>query len=119
MVTLYDSWGQAIAYVADDGESIYLYSGAPVAWISGDSVYGYNARYLGWIENGWFYDRNGSPAFFTDNATGGPPRPARAARPARGAKWARPARAAREARPARAARSLSWSQFSDGSYFSQ
>jgi hypothetical protein len=119
METLYNSDGQAIAYVDDDREYIYLYSGKPVAWISDDSVYAYSGRYLGWIQNGWLYDRNGRPAFFTDKSSGGPARPARAARPARGAKEARPARGASDAIPARPARSLSWSELSDESYFSQ
>jgi len=119
MKTLYNRSGRAIAYIDDDGKSIYLYSGKPVAWISGDSVYSYSGRYLGWIQYGWFYDRNGNPAFFTDDATGGLARPARSAKPARGAKGARPARGAREARPARPARSLSWSEFSNEDYFDQ
>ena len=119
MDTLYNSSGQATAYIDDNGESIYLYSGTPVAWISGDSVYAYSGRYLGWIANGWFYDRNGRPAFFTENSSGGPARPARAARPARSARGARPARGAREARPARPPHSLSWSELSNEGYFEQ
>ncbi len=119
MVTLYNSSGRAVAYVDDDGESIYLYNGTPAGWLSGEDVYAYKGRYLGWISSGWFYDRNGYPAFFTDDSSGGPARPARHARPARGARGARPAKGARSARPARAARSLSWSQYSDETYFGQ
>lgn len=112
MLTLYDSIGRAVAYIFDDGKSVYLYSGRPVAWLHDEYVYAYSGRYLGWIHNGWIYDRNGHPAFFTQEATGGPARPARRARPARGARGARPARGAREARPARPARSLTWSELS-------
>lgn len=119
METLYSSSGQAVAYIDVDGQSIYLYNGTPVAWISDDSVYSYSGHYLGWFENGWFYDTSGMPAFFTDHSSGGPTRPARAARPARGARSARPARAARQARPARPARSLSWSKHSNSGYFNQ
>lgn len=119
MLTLYSSSGQAVAYLDDDGQSIYLYDGTPVGWLSDESVYAYSGRYLGWVDNGWFYDRNGRPAFFTDYSSGGPARPARSARAARGARGARPARGAREARPARPARSLSWSQVSNSGYFDQ
>ena len=119
METLYNSNGQAVAYIDDDGEYIYLYSGQPVAWLSDESVYAYSGRYLGWVQNGWFYDRDGRPAFFTENASGGPAKPARAARPAKGARAARPARGAREARPAKPARSLSWSELSNEDYFGQ
>ncbi|WP_369123379.1 4-fold beta flower protein [Marinobacter salarius] len=119
MVTLYSSSGQAVAYVDHDGQSIYLYDGRPVAWLSDESVFAYSGRYLGWVDNGWFYDRNGRPAFFTEDSTGGPARPARSARPARGARGARPARGAREARPAKPARSLSWSELSGNAFFEQ
>ncbi|WP_421778299.1 4-fold beta flower protein [Ferruginivarius sediminum] len=119
MNTLYNSFGKAVAYIDDDQESVFLYSGKPVAWLSGHDVFSYSGRYVGWCQDGWFYDRSGKPAFFTDNARGGPAKPARAARPARGARGARPARGAREARPARPARSLSWSPVSNEQYFSQ
>ena len=117
MATFYNRQGQAIAYINDDSEYIYLYNGTPVAWLSGENIYAYSGRYLGWIYNGWIYDRNGNPAFFTENSVGGPTRPARNARPSRGARAARPARGAREARPARPARSLNWSQLSNDGYF--
>jgi len=104
MNTLYNSQGQATAYIDDDGEYIYLYNGSSVAWISDDAVYAYSGKYLGWINNGWFYDKKGCPAFFTDNSIGGP---------------ARPARGAREARPARPARTSSWSNISSDRYFYQ
>ncbi len=119
MNTLYDRNGKAIAYVYDDNEHIYLYNGKPVAFLRDEHVYSFGGKYLGWIHNGWFYDRNGKPAFFTQDSTGGPARPARQARPARSARQARPAKSAREARPARPARSLSWSDLSNESYFEQ
>lgn len=119
METLYNRSGQAFAYLWEDNEHIYTYSGEPIAFVRENFVYGYNGRYLGWIQNGWYYDRNGQPTFFTEHASGGPVKPARSARPARGARYARPAKAAREARPARPARSLNWSLLSDISYFKQ
>ena len=119
MTTLYNQQGRAIAYISDDNGSVYLYNGKPVGWLSDDNVYAYNGRYLGWIYNDWFYDRNGRPKFFTENSTGGPARPARAARPARSARAARPARSARESRPAIPVRSLTWSILPDEGYFSQ
>lgn len=119
MKTFYNSSGQALAYIDDERQSIYLYNGTPVGWIADDSVYAYSGRYLGWIENGWFYDRSGKPAFFTDNSSGGPARPALMLRPLRGVRGVRPVKGVREVRPARPARSLSWSQLSNDHYFSQ
>jgi len=119
MMTLYNRKGQAVAYIADDGQSIYLYGGKPVAWLSGEAVYSYGGRYLGWLQNGWVWDRSGYASFFTNEAHGGPVKPARQARPARGARGARPARGAREARPARPTRQISWSRVSDEQFFEQ
>ena len=119
METLHNNKGEAVAYIYDDGESIYLFNGSPVAWLSDDRVYGYNGRYLGWYQMGWVYDRAGKPALFTREASGGPARPARRARPAHGARRARPARRARQAAPARPARRMSWSPLSGNQFFNQ
>jgi hypothetical protein len=105
MDTLYTSRGEPIAYIDDDGQSIYLFNGEPEAWLSKDRVYTYRGSYLGWYQAGWIYDRFGKPALFTSGASGGPAKPARSARPAR------------EAAPARPARSTSWSTLSGVQFF--
>jgi hypothetical protein len=119
MLTFYSRNGRAIAYLDDDEESIFLINGHAAAWLKDNNIYSYSGKYLGWIENGWIYDRSGRCAFFTDNAVGGPAKPARSATPARGARSAQPAKGAREARPARPAKSLSWSEYSNDAYFSR
>ena len=83
MDTLYTSRGEPIAYIDDDGQSIYLFNGEPEAWLSKDRVYTYRGSYLGWYQAGWIYDRFGKPALFTSGASGGPAKPARSARPAK------------------------------------
>jgi 4-fold beta-flower domain-containing protein len=119
MDTLYDSRGHATAYVDDDGTSIYLYDGSAVGWIDQVDVYAYSGRYLGWMQDGWFFDRSGNRAFFTDATRGGPVKPARAARPARADRAARRARGARQEKPERAACALSWAPLSGVGYFNQ
>jgi hypothetical protein len=119
MEALYDSRGYAVAYVDADGTSIYLYDGSAVGWIDQVDVYAYSGRYLGWIQDGWFFDRAGNRAFFTDATRGGPAKPARAARPARSDRAARRKRSTREVKPARPACSLSWAPSSGATYFSQ
>lgn len=119
MSTFYDSGGSAIAYISEDSDGIYLYSGAPVAYVDDEHLWSYRGRWLGWMQQGLIYDRRGRVAFFADDAQGGPAKPARRARPARSARHARPARSAREARPARPARSASWSDLSGEQYFRQ
>lgn len=118
MLDLYNKRGRATCFLVD-GEWIYLWNGKPVGWIADGKVYSYRGTLLGWFENGWLYDRKNRPCFFCSDATGGPVRPARAARPARGARGARPARGARQATPARPARSLSWSSSEGDEYFGQ
>lgn len=119
MLTFYDIRGKAIAYLDDDGQSIFLYNGKPVAWLSDESVYAYSGRHLGWFEDGWIRDLNGRCVFFTDDSSGGPVKPTRQVRPTRGARGARPARGVRQARPVRAVRSCSWSKFSGEAFFEQ
>jgi hypothetical protein len=119
MDALYDSRGQAIAYVDDDGTSIYLYDGTAVGWIDKVDVYAYSGRYLGWMQDGWFFDRSGNRAFFTDATRGGPPKPARGTRPPRADRAPRRVRGARQPKPARAACALTWMDLPGVGYFEQ
>lgn len=117
MVEFWNIEGRPIAYVDDDGESIYLWDGMPVAWLEGDAIYAYSGRFLGWFVDGWVRDIDGDVVFFTDNAQGGPVKPVRQVRPVRGVRGVRPIRGVREIRPIRAVRSLNWSAHSDESWF--
>jgi hypothetical protein len=117
VLTFYDQSGRAVAYLHDDGDSIYLYRGTPVAYLVGDSVYGYSGAYLGWLRNGWIFDRSGGRVFFTKDASGGPIRPVRKVRPIRGVRGVRPVKGIRQVRPIRPVRSLSWSALSGEAFF--
>jgi hypothetical protein len=58
--TLYDAKGDPVAYIADDGEnSIYLWRGHAVAYVSGENIYGWNGKQLGWFVGGVLYDMDG------------------------------------------------------------
>tara|TARA_R110002167_G_scaffold7267_1_gene34184 strand:+ start:2067 stop:2426 length:360 start_codon:yes stop_codon:yes gene_type:complete len=119
MDTLYNKHGEAVAYINDDREHIYLYDGSPVGYLKKEYLYNYSGRYLGWINNGWFYDRQGKTTFFTSDSTGGPTRPTRKTRPTRSTRRTRPTKSTRETRPTRPTLSLSWSQFTGSDYFIQ
>jgi hypothetical protein len=65
-VSLFDSSGAAAAYIAED-QTIYLWSGQPVAYLSPDSaggshIYGFNGKHLGWFINGVIRDHSGKVA---------------------------------------------------------
>lgn len=79
----YDRAGRATVYT-EDGESIYDWKGRPSAFISDDKVYRNSGKIIGWLRNGWIHDLSGRAVLFSDEATGGPARPARQARPVRG-----------------------------------
>jgi hypothetical protein len=66
--TLFDAGGVAAAYVADDGSTIYLWDGSPVAYIDGDDVYGFNGQHLGWWQSGKVFDSNGRATGFVRDA---------------------------------------------------
>lgn len=117
MKPLYNREGRAVAYIADDEVSIYLYDGSPVAWLYQGCVFAYGGRFLGWQMHGWLYDPAGGAAFFTDRAQGGPRRPRRLERPGRSARRPRPTRKTRQPRPPRPRAGSQWSPASDESYF--
>jgi hypothetical protein len=54
----FDSKGAAIAYF-DDDDTLYLWSGEPVAYMDEDSLFGFNGNHLGWRKDGVIYDHDG------------------------------------------------------------
>lgn len=71
-LTFYDASGEAVAYLDDDGESIYLYYGTAAGFLSQDSLYVYSGRHLGWLIDGWVRDPAGDDVYFTNDASGVP-----------------------------------------------
>jgi hypothetical protein len=63
-ISLFNKNGRAVAYVADDGETIYLWDGRPAAYLSEDKVCGWDGQQLGWFQNGTFFDIYGLRAGF-------------------------------------------------------
>ncbi len=64
-VSLFNKDGKPVAYIAEDGETIYTWDGRAVAYISGDRLYGWNGRQLGWYSDGTIFDIYGYRAGFT------------------------------------------------------
>ena len=118
-MTFYDRSGKPIAY-CDDGETMYLFSGEPVAYLHKELVYSFPGIFLGRLENGWVRDRNGYCVFFTEDAAGGgPAKPAKWAKPGKGGKWGKPGKSGRMAPYARPARIAWWSDLSGEEFFHQ
>jgi len=66
-VSLYDSFGKAVAYIEGDDElTIYLWDGSPAAYLfSADDtlhVYGFNGSHLGWFDEGLVITHTGKIA---------------------------------------------------------
>jgi hypothetical protein len=55
-ITLFNKNGKPVAYIADDGETIYLWDGRPAAYLADDKIYDWNGRQLGWFTNGTVFD---------------------------------------------------------------
>lgn len=55
-ITLFNKLGQPVAYMADDGETIYLWDGRAVAYLYEEQIYGWNGKHLGWFANGTIFD---------------------------------------------------------------
>ncbi len=63
-VSLYDSNGDAVAYIDNDEDpTIFMWDGTPVAFIEIDgsdfSIFGFNGRFLGWYADAVIYDKKG------------------------------------------------------------
>ena len=73
-ITLYNSKGEAVAYIDTDDEDIpiYLWNGTPVAYLVSDrdvfSIYGFNGKHLGWLEDGLICDHEGYVVGFLKGA---------------------------------------------------
>lgn len=118
-MTFYDSYGNAVAYTEDDG-SIYLFSGAPVAYLYENKVYGYNGHHLGWFDNGWVRDKRGHCVFFTENATGsGPVKPIKRITPIKHLKRVKPVKNGKHVASVRPVKTMSWSILSGKQFFEQ
>jgi hypothetical protein len=104
----YDSAGSPYAY-SDDGETIYTFSGKPIAHISGDSVYSFSGRHVGFFENGQIWDHSGAVVLFTDGATGGPIKPLKSLKPLNSLKELKPLKGLKELKPLKTLKGMSWS----------
>jgi hypothetical protein len=73
-ITLFDSDGEAKAYIDtdDDDLTIYLWAGTPVAYLVPDDedfdIYGFNGKHLGWFEEGIVRDHEGYALGFIKGA---------------------------------------------------
>jgi 4-fold beta flower protein len=118
MVTeLWDRHGYAIAYVDEDGESIYLLDGTPVAWLFQDAIYAYSGRLLGWMREGWIFGRDGKCLLFTAQAHSKPSRPFRQVSGDRGDRGVRPSRGVRDTFIKRPERAGVWASTSSQAFF--
>ena len=76
-ISLFNSDGDAVAYIDTDDEdnTIYLWNGTPVAYLSPESnyynIYGFNGNHLGWFEDGIVRDEDGNAVGFQKGAVSG------------------------------------------------
>tara|TARA_B100000963_G_scaffold144061_1_gene125502 strand:- start:1199 stop:1627 length:429 start_codon:yes stop_codon:yes gene_type:complete len=76
-ISLFNSDGDAVAYIDTDDEdnTIYLWNGTPVAYLSPESnyynIYGFNGNHLGWFEDGIIRDDDGDAVGFQKGAVSG------------------------------------------------
>ena len=106
-IDFYSKSGESVAYTEDE-QHIYLFSGRPVAFLSGDAVYSFSGKHIGWFEDGWIRDREGKAVFFMSDAYGGPIKPVKRVKPVKGVKRVK------SVKPIKA---LSWSDLSGEQFF--
>lgn len=109
--TLFDSRGNAIAYIAMDSDepTIYMWSGKPVAYLgsssaNGFNIYGFNGKHLGWFVKGVARDHDGNGACGVRDVVDSPK-----FEPFKAFKEFKPFKAFKEFEPFRPAFTLKWS----------
>jgi hypothetical protein len=112
----YDSRGRPFAY-SDDGETIFAFSGKPLAYVDGDSVYSFTGAHLGFFEQGQIWDHSGRVLLFTDGASGGPMKPLKALKPLKSLKQLKPLKGLKQLKPLKPLKSFSWSSIGPESHF--
>lgn len=120
-MTFYDLHGKPIAYLDDDGETIYLFTGEPVAYLPGDeTIYGFNGHHFGWLKNGWVRDLEGYCVFFTEEASGsGPIKPMKHMLPMKHMKKMKQMKHTKQMKKMKHTDKLSWSKLSGAQFFVQ
>lgn len=118
VVWFYNQRGRPLFYLQDN-EHFYHVDGTPIGYVHDNKyVVGYNGESLGWLHDGWIMDfTDGSYAFFSEYAVGGPERPVRGVRPVKGVRRVRPVKAIRSVRPVRPVRTLSWTRKDIAAFF--
>ena len=116
-MTFYDKTGKAIAY-NEDNETIYLFSGQPVAYFFENTIYGFNGKHLGWFENNWIRDLQGRCVFFNEHTKGGGPMiPMKHIKPMKSMKSMKSMKAMKVMRSMKSTNSISWSNLSGILFF--
>lgn len=115
-IDFYSKSGKTIAYTEDE-QHISLFSGRPVAFLSGNAVYSFSGKHIGWFEDGWIRDRKGKAVFFTSDAYGGPIKPVKRVKPVKGVKRVKPVKGVKQVKSVKPIKALSWSDLSGEQFF--
>jgi hypothetical protein len=110
-LSLFDSQGRASAYVVtDDGFTIYLWSGEPVAYLVSEGggdfhIYGFNGKHLGWLVSGIARDHEGNAVCALKDAIRNPQM-----EPLKSLKSLKPLKGLKELAPLRPLLSSNWGE---------
>jgi hypothetical protein len=110
----FDSKGAAIAYFEDD-DTLYLWSGEPVAYMVDDSLFGFNGNHLGWRKDGVIYDHDGYVVAAISSRFKAPV----AVSPLKALKELKPLKTLKELKPLKPIFVSSWSENPTRSFFLQ
>lgn len=112
----YDSHGRPFAY-CEDGETIYTFSGQPIAYLNGDSIYAFSGAHLGFFESGQIWNHSGEVILFNDGASGGPMKPLKLLKPLKGLKQLKPLKGLKGMKPLKSLKRMQWAQTNPKVFF--
>ncbi len=118
-VHFYNSEGRPVFYLRQGGKYFYHYDGTPLGYLYFNKyIISFSGEYLGWVRNGFILDYiDGTYAFFTRGASGGPSKPAKKTRPSKKTRKARPIKNVRRTKPSKPSRTYQWSSRSSEIFF--
>jgi len=110
LIKFYDNKRKPYAY-CEDQQTIYTYTGKPVAYIDTKDIYAFSGAHLGFYEDGNIWDHNGDVLLFTKDSIRGPLKPRKVLMPLKRLKSKMPLKGKKVLKPKKPLKNNRWSSF--------
>ena len=108
ILKFYDKKRNPYAYT-EDQQTIYTYTGKPVAYIDTLDIYAFDGTHLGFYEDGNIWDHHGDVLLFTEDSIRGPLKPHKVLMPLKRLKSKIPLKGSKQLKPKKPLKNNKWS----------